>query len=89
MSHGGRLRGREKIVRFLVKLAGKGRLPRPGVVRAVEINNLPGFLIVGPDGMAETLAFESDGERIRAIYAIRNPEKLAQFGRMTSRSVSA
>jgi RNA polymerase sigma-70 factor (ECF subfamily) len=89
MSHGGRLRGREKIVRFLVKLAGKGKLPRPSLVRAVEINGLLGFLIVEPDGKAETLAFESDGERIRAIYAIRNPEKLAQFGRMTSRSVSA
>ena len=83
------IRGREKIVRFLAKLAGKGELPRFGSVRAVEINGLPGFLLVEPDGKAETLAFESDGDFIRTIYAIRNPEKLRQFGRMTSRSVSA
>jgi RNA polymerase sigma-70 factor (ECF subfamily) len=83
------IRGRDKIVRFLMKLYEKEQLARRGTVRPVEINLLPGFLIVEPDGMVETLAFETDGERIRAIYTIRNPEKLSQLARTTSRSVSA
>lgn len=41
----------------------------------MRINGLPGFVLTEPEGL-ETIALEIDGERIVAIYAIRNPDKL-------------
>ncbi len=67
--------GRDKIMRFLAGLQHKRRLPTAQTARPVRINGLPGFVLHEPEGL-ETLALEIDGERIVAIYAIRNPDKL-------------
>jgi RNA polymerase sigma-70 factor (ECF subfamily) len=37
---------------------------------------LPGLLLYGADTAVQSAAFEIDGDRIRAIYAVRNPDKL-------------
>ncbi len=65
--------GRAKIVRFLAGVQQK----RPAITdaRQVRINGLPGFVLHTSEGV-ETLAIEIDGNRIVAIYAIRNPDKL-------------
>jgi RNA polymerase sigma-70 factor, ECF subfamily len=67
--------GRDKIVRFIAGLTGKGQLP--GSLRGMpaRINGLPGF-VIHRDGGVETLALEVSGDKLVAIYIIRNPDKL-------------
>jgi len=67
--------GRDKIIRFFVGIAAKNPLPLPEHVDATTINGVPGFVVHSEDG-PETLSFEIDGDRIVAIYAVRNPDKL-------------
>ncbi len=65
--------GREKILRFFAASVRKRLLPTDGV--PARINGLPGFVAHRRDGV-ETLALEIDGDKIVAMYAIRNPDKL-------------
>ena len=44
-------------------------------IERVDINGLPGFLVRALDGV-QTIAFEVGGDRIGAIYVVRNPDKL-------------
>ena len=67
--------GRAKILRFLEGVKHKRTLPTAETARPVRINGLPGFVLHGDEGV-ETLALETSGDRIVAIYAIRNPDKL-------------
>lgn len=68
--------GRAKILRFFAGIARKrGALPEPWEMQPVLINGLPGFLVHGEEGL-ETMALEIVGDRIAAIYAVRNPDKL-------------
>ncbi len=71
--------GAERAARFLVDAAR----PHPGqwwrpefTVRLATINGLPGVIVDGPEGPVQTVAFEIDGDVIRALYAVRNPDKL-------------
>jgi RNA polymerase sigma-70 factor (ECF subfamily) len=64
--------GADKIVRFFASVATKRVISS---VRPARINGLSGFVIDAGDG-PETLAFELDGDRIVAIYGVRNPDKL-------------
>jgi RNA polymerase sigma-70 factor (ECF subfamily) len=45
-------------------------------LRFATINGLPGLLMSGPDGLVQTNAFEFEGDAVKAIYAVRNPDKL-------------
>jgi len=65
--------GRDHIMRFLAGLLRKGRLPTAG--RHVRVNGLPGVVAGGTDGL-DVLAVEVEGGRIRALYVVRNPDKL-------------
>ncbi|MCA9596284.1 MAG: sigma-70 family RNA polymerase sigma factor [Myxococcales bacterium] len=65
--------GRDKILRFFLATARKGRLPTDAQV--VRINGHPGFLFHRDDGV-ETLALEIRHGKIVAFYGVRNPEKL-------------
>lgn len=40
------------------------------------INGLPGVVVSGPDGVIQTTALEFDGDAIKTIYVVRNPDKL-------------
>jgi RNA polymerase sigma-70 factor (ECF subfamily) len=46
------------------------------LVRAGYVNGLPGFITLEADGELQTTALEIDGEKIVAIYVVRNPDKL-------------
>jgi RNA polymerase sigma-70 factor (ECF subfamily) len=46
------------------------------LVRAGFINGLPGFMTLEADGELSTTALEIEGEKITAIYVVRNPDKL-------------
>jgi RNA polymerase sigma-70 factor (ECF subfamily) len=55
--------------------------PRKGsredfTVRFATINGLLGVIVDGPDGPVQTAAFEIEGAVIRALYVVRNPDKL-------------
>lgn len=65
--------GRDKIMRFFHGIKDKA-----AVVESIEhttLNGLPGWVVHTVEG-PETLALEIDRERIVAIYAVRNPDKL-------------
>ena len=44
------------------------------------VNGMPGIIVYAPDGSAQSVALEIDGDRIRAIYVVRNPDKLGHLG---------
>jgi RNA polymerase sigma-70 factor, ECF subfamily len=70
--------GREKIMGFFARLANNPRFRAavaPEHIKRVDINGLPGFILHADEGV-ETVAFEVAGDRICAIYVVRNPDKL-------------
>jgi RNA polymerase sigma-70 factor (ECF subfamily) len=71
--------GADRAARFLVEVTRK----RPGAwwredftLRLATINGLPGVIVDSPEGPVQTAAFEIDGDVIRALYVVRNSEKL-------------
>ena len=70
--------GRDKIVRFFEGLARGGRTQPPAAVHHVRVNGRPGFATVDHDGTIDTIAtIDIRDGRVTAIYAMRNPDKLA------------
>ena len=69
--------GRDDVMLLLNGLASRGTIPFNGDIRPARINGLPGVILSDPAGPT-IIAFEPDetGERIAAIYIMRNPEKL-------------
>ena len=70
------LYGADKTARFFAGLARKGLVSSGQMVRAVTIDGLPGFITREADGVLQTTAVWIDEGRIRAIYIVRNPDKL-------------
>ena len=71
--------GAERTARFLVDASRphRGQWWRPDfTLRLATINGMPGVIVDGPEGPVQTVAFEIDGDVIRALYAVRNPDKL-------------
>ena len=48
----------------------------PELVRQAFVNGLPGFVTREPDGMLQTTALLVEADRVKAIYVVRNPDKL-------------
>lgn len=48
----------------------------PQMVRTAFVNGLPGFVTREPDGILQTTALLIEGEQVKAIYVMRNPDKL-------------
>jgi RNA polymerase sigma-70 factor (ECF subfamily) len=44
--------------------------------RLAIINGLPGIVVEAPEGVMQTTAFEIERDVIRAMYVVRNPDKL-------------
>jgi len=73
------IEGAERVAQFLVDATRK----RPGAwwredftVRFATINGLPGIIVDAPEGAMQTAAFEIEGDVIRALYVVRNADKL-------------
>jgi RNA polymerase sigma-70 factor, ECF subfamily len=71
--------GADHAARFLIDVTRK----RPGAwwrddftLRFGMINGLPGIVVDAPEGPVQTSAFEIEGDVIRAMYVVRNPDKL-------------
>ena len=69
------LDGADRTARFLIGAARKG-WRQDFTLRFAAINGLPGVIIESPDGAVQTAAFEIEGDAIRALYVVRNPDKL-------------
>ena len=69
------LDGADRVARFLVGAAKKGWRD-DYTLRYAPINDLPGVIIESPEGTVQTTAFDIDGDVIRAVYVVRNPDKL-------------
>lgn len=69
------LEGADEIVRAHLALERLRRAPST-LVRYGFINGLPGFVTREPDGILQTTALLIEDGLIRAIYVIRNPDKL-------------
>lgn len=69
------LEGADRSARFLIGAARKGW--REGyTLRFAVINGLPGVIIDGPEGLVQTSAFEIEDGHVRALYIVRNSDKL-------------
>jgi RNA polymerase sigma-70 factor, ECF subfamily len=69
------LNGADPAARFLIGATRKG-WREDFTLRFATINGLPGVIVDAPDGPVQTAAFEIDGNVIRALYVVRNPDKL-------------
>jgi RNA polymerase sigma-70 factor (ECF subfamily) len=49
--------------------------------RFATVNGLPGIIVDAPEGVVQTTAFEIEGDVIRALYVVRNPDKLRHLAR--------
>lgn len=49
------------------------------LVRYAVINGLPGFITIEADGLVQTTALDIEDGLIRAIYVMRNPDKLTHL----------
>jgi len=76
--------GAERVAHFLVEVTRK----RPDAwwqpdfrLRFGTVNGLPGVIVDAPEGSVQTTAFEIEGDVIRALYVMRNPDKLRHLSR--------
>jgi RNA polymerase sigma-70 factor (ECF subfamily) len=67
--------GADRAARFLVGVTRKGWRD-DFTLRFAPINDLPGVIVNGPEGPVQTAAFEIEGDVIRALYVVLNPDKL-------------
>jgi RNA polymerase sigma-70 factor (ECF subfamily) len=71
--------GAEKIGRFVVGLKRKFYAEAALKIDVVEVNGQPGLMLQADGALFGILTLETDGERITALYVLRNPDKLARF----------
>ncbi|MGC5243086.1 RNA polymerase sigma-70 factor [Streptomyces albogriseolus] len=69
------LDGADHVGRFFVGVAGKG-LPDASV-RVVELNGGPALLVLSGGKPDTVVQIDADGDRIRTVYVVCNPDKLA------------
>jgi RNA polymerase sigma-70 factor (ECF subfamily) len=72
--------GREKVARFLTVTARRGAELTPFTVQRATVNGRPGRVLVGEDGaVMGVIEVDVDGDRIRAVNVVSNPDKLAHL----------
>ena len=54
----------------------------PELVMQAFVNGLPGFITREADGMLQTTALLIENDRVKAIYVMRNPDKLGHVERL-------
>ena len=76
------LEGADRVAAFLAGVVRKGWTDDLSVQFEI-VNGLPGLLLIGPNGLMQTNAFEIEDGLVRAIYVVRNPEKLTHLTAMS------
>ena len=69
------IEGADRVAAFLAGTVRKGWTDDM-TVRLEIINGLPGLIVSGPHGLVQTTALEVEGDVVKAIYVVRNPDKL-------------
>lgn len=70
------MHGWEEVKRSLAAIARLQRGLTGELVRMAYVNGLPGFVTREPDGILQTTALLIEENRVKAIYVMRNPDKL-------------
>jgi RNA polymerase sigma-70 factor (ECF subfamily) len=70
------MRGASEVIRTFAAIGRLTRDRRGELVRYAYVNGLPGFVTREADGVLQTTALLIEGGLIKAIYVMRNPEKL-------------
>jgi RNA polymerase sigma-70 factor, ECF subfamily len=69
--------GREQVARFVVFAARRGAKLTPFEIHRATVNGRPGRVLVGEDGEAiGVIEVDIDGDRIRTVNVVSNPDKL-------------
>lgn len=68
--------GSDEVVRAHSAFVRLGRNGLSQLLRYTLVNGLPGFITREADGDLQTTALLIDGEKIKALYVMRNPDKL-------------
>jgi RNA polymerase sigma-70 factor (ECF subfamily) len=76
--------GVDVVARFFRHWAEVSGFRRPAVLHLGLVDGLPGYVTREPDGIQVT-AFAVEGDRIAAIYVVRNPDKLERLARRFGR----
>jgi RNA polymerase sigma-70 factor (ECF subfamily) len=70
------MRGASEVTRTFAAIARLTRGQPGELVRYAYVNGLPGFVTREADGVLQTTALLVEHDRIKAIYVMRNPDKL-------------
>jgi RNA polymerase sigma-70 factor (ECF subfamily) len=70
------IEGAAQIVRSLVNLAGR---QRDLTVLERTVNGRPGLVAEQDGAIVTVVAFDVEGDRIKHIWAVRNPDKLRSW----------
>lgn len=73
------VQGAERVEKFYGGIARKDSFRSAPYYEPAWIDGLPGFITRGNDGVLQTTAFAIDGDKIVAIYSVRNPDKLTRL----------
>ncbi|MBA8901182.1 sigma-70 family RNA polymerase sigma factor [Phyllobacterium sp. P30BS-XVII] len=66
----------DKVSRFFAGVSRREEYHQPPIVHRGLIDGLPGYVTREADGLLQTTALEIEDGKIKAIYIVRNPEKL-------------
>jgi RNA polymerase sigma-70 factor (ECF subfamily) len=69
------IEGADRVAAFLAGVVRKGWTDDM-TIRFDTINGLPGLLLITANGLVQTNAFEIEDGVVKAIYIVRNPDKL-------------
>jgi RNA polymerase sigma-70 factor (ECF subfamily) len=72
--------GADRVMRFTLGVMRKFGPPEGLRAEATQINGAPGYLLHTADSVYAALTMEFDGDKISAIYVVRNPDKLQRVG---------
>ena len=69
--------GADKVARFFISVAGKAKATGQDIrIESAMINGSVGALLYMDGELDHSLSISTDGEKIAAIYLVRNPDKL-------------
>jgi RNA polymerase sigma-70 factor, ECF subfamily len=69
--------GAERVVKFLVGIARKGRTDYR--VKFADVNGEPGAVLVAPDGARMVITIDLTGDLLSGVFFIVNPEKIVVY----------
>jgi RNA polymerase sigma-70 factor (ECF subfamily) len=73
------MRGLSEVTRSFAAIARLQRGRQGSLLHMAYVNGLPGFVTREADGLLQTTALLIDDGRIRAVYVMRNPDKLGHL----------